>query len=378
MAPQYVYPDADVDNGGAWTTAPLYAKIDEEPYDDGDYVISPKTAANKSFTVGLGNPVDFGIHTDHTLRIRAKATLAGATLKFELLQGTTVIHDSGNQTLGVAFEEFNFTLSEGEAAEITDYTALRVRVTAVTTGNNKYQWVSWIRFEIPGETIEEHSGSVSISGVGGISGAASKGAKASLLVTGLGILLALGITARAGPATISGVGTITVYGEKAATEQREGSVSISGIGGIAAHGSRASPGSVITPGIGRAEPLGAKGGQSGPSVAGVSEVDAYGQKGAAGAALLSGVGTLEATGRKEAKAAPITIALAFAQIEGVGIESGEENYEGAVEIVGIGALSIEGAKAKSVIGARQAAQGIARQAARGTTRAAARGVRRTN
>ena len=147
---QYAYPTSDIENPGAWTTEPLYQKIDEEPYDDGDYLISPKSASGKSFTEGLSGLTDPGVHTGHTLRIRARASAVSGTIKFELLQGTTVIKDSGDIALGTAvFEEHFFTLSEGEATNITDYTALRVRITAVATANNKYQWVSWARLEVP-------------------------------------------------------------------------------------------------------------------------------------------------------------------------------------------------------------------------------------
>jgi len=145
---QYAYPTSDVNNSGAWTTEPLYNKIDEEPYSDADYVQSPQSAADKAFTVGLGSLTDPGVHTGHTVRIRALVGTSG-TFKFELLQGATVIHDSGALSLTTSFAEYNFTLSAGEAANITDYTALRVRVTAVTTYATKYQQVSWVRLEVP-------------------------------------------------------------------------------------------------------------------------------------------------------------------------------------------------------------------------------------
>ena len=145
---QYAYPTSDVNNGGAWTTEPLYNKIDEEPYSDSDLVQSPASAADKAFTVGLGSLTDPTVHTGHVLRIRALVGTSG-TFKFELLQGATVIHDSGELSLTTSFAEYSFTLTAGEAANITDYAALRVRVTAVTTYATKYQQVSWVRLEVP-------------------------------------------------------------------------------------------------------------------------------------------------------------------------------------------------------------------------------------
>ena len=150
---QYAYPTSDIDNSGAWTTAPLWNKIDEEPANDADFVQSPASAANKAFTVGFGPLTDPTVHTSHVLRIRALVGTSG-TFKFELLQGATVIHDSGVLSLTTAFAEYNFTLTGAEAANITDYTALRVRVTAVTTYTGKFQQVSWIRLEVPSVPID--------------------------------------------------------------------------------------------------------------------------------------------------------------------------------------------------------------------------------
>ncbi len=148
--PQYASPASDIENPGAWTTEPLWDKIDEEPYDDGDYVISPKSAsAGEAFTVGLSPVTDPGVHTDHTLRIRAQVSGVSGTFKFELLQGEVVIKDSGDIALPLTFQESFFTLLEAEAESITDYTTLSVRITAVATAKNKFQWVSWVRFEVP-------------------------------------------------------------------------------------------------------------------------------------------------------------------------------------------------------------------------------------
>ena len=146
---QYARPDSDIENPGVWTIAPLWEKMDEEPYSDADYIISPKSAIGKSFTIGLSNLIDPEVHTGHILRVRAQVSGVSGTIKFELLQGTTVIKDSGDIALPLAFQEYSFSLPEVEAATITDYTALRVRTTAVTTRKNKYQWLSWVRFECP-------------------------------------------------------------------------------------------------------------------------------------------------------------------------------------------------------------------------------------
>jgi len=126
---QYARPSSDVENPGGWTTEPLWALIDEEPFDDGDFAHSPKSATADSFTIGLSGVTDPEVHTGHIVRIRAKAGVSG-TFKYELMQGVVVIKDSGEITLTTSFAEYNMTLSEAEAANITDYTALRVRVSS--------------------------------------------------------------------------------------------------------------------------------------------------------------------------------------------------------------------------------------------------------
>jgi hypothetical protein len=153
---QYAYPTSDIDNSGVFTSLPtpgqaLYLQIDEEPYDEGDYINSPFGEQNKSCTVGLGSLTDPVIHTGHILRVRAAIGGTGGTAKHELLQGAVVIHDSGTLTLTSGWAEFSFTLSEAEAANITDYAALRVRLTAITTPTSpaKGYGVAWVRLEIP-------------------------------------------------------------------------------------------------------------------------------------------------------------------------------------------------------------------------------------
>jgi hypothetical protein len=80
------------------------------------------------------------------LRIRAKRTSTKTTyLTFYLYQGTTLIASSGQKTLTSTWTEYTYTLSEAEVANITDYTALRVRFTMASD----VAAVSWCEFEIP-------------------------------------------------------------------------------------------------------------------------------------------------------------------------------------------------------------------------------------
>ena len=161
---QYARPISDVENPGGWASAPLWEKLDEEPFDDGDYVESPKSAAGDSFTIGLSGVTDPEVHTGHIIRIRAKTAVTG-TFKYELMQGVVVIKDSGDVVLGTSEAEYNMMLTEEEAGNISDYLALRMRVTAVITQKNQRQNVSWIRVDVPDAAVNEfvYGGDVPVS-----------------------------------------------------------------------------------------------------------------------------------------------------------------------------------------------------------------------
>jgi len=157
VATQYAYPTSDISNA-SWTMsagATLWPLLDEEPYSDADYVMAQWTNDGDAFVVKLGSLTDPNVHTGHILRIRAGVEPQGSEhthLKYELLQGTTVIGDSGVIELPFwsnPFNAYSFTLSEAEAANITDYTDLRVRVTDVTGAPASYTRVSWVRLEVP-------------------------------------------------------------------------------------------------------------------------------------------------------------------------------------------------------------------------------------
>jgi hypothetical protein len=153
MANQLVYPTSDI-SAGSWTTAPLWSKIDEEPYSDTDYVACASVAAPSAFTVALGDPADDPvIHTGHVLDFRYRRSGSGGiVMTVELLQGASVIATSGNLSPSTAFIDGQITLTEGEAANITDYTDLRVRGTLVSSAGSAAV-ISWVRLTIPPYTV---------------------------------------------------------------------------------------------------------------------------------------------------------------------------------------------------------------------------------
>ena len=317
---QYARPSSDIENPGGWTTEPLWDKIEEEPFDDVDYLISPKTATGDSFTIGLSGVTDPEIHTGHIIRIRAKTGVTG-TFKYELMQGAVVIKDSGDVVLTTEFAEYNMTLSEAEAAEITDYTALRVRVTAITTKKNQRQNVSWIRVDVPDLAGEEHSGTGSISGNGSAAGTVKKGGLGSAIKSAGGTLLALGLAGMLGIASIAGGGSQLGVGEKSTA----GTASISGSGSQVVVGKKIAAGGLSISGRGSIVATGVKAeGETHFGIASISGNGAFATGGIKQAAIdvtIGANGVLSGAGEKQS--------LADSLVTGGGsvIATGEK-YEG--------------------------------------------------
>lgn len=144
---QKVYPISPDIGTPDWTPTPCYTEIDEGATpNDGDYVTSPKNPVDEQFEVTLQFLSDPDIHTGHIIRIRAYTSNAqGMTVS--LKQGATTIA-SFVPTLTGSFAEYSNTLSEVEAGNITDYSALSLKVSS-NAGANTYHYVSWAEFEIP-------------------------------------------------------------------------------------------------------------------------------------------------------------------------------------------------------------------------------------
>lgn len=126
-AAQLLVPASDVSAGG-WVPSSgsdLYAMLDESTYSDADY-ISSSTAS--SCTVALVTGTDPRVSTGHILRYRL---LAGSgSVAVTLKQSAATIASFGPHTITGAAQDFEQTLSGGQADSITDYSALRVEFTA--------------------------------------------------------------------------------------------------------------------------------------------------------------------------------------------------------------------------------------------------------
>lgn len=130
---QFAAPDSDVSNAGSWTTTTLYTKVDETTASDADFISSPSAPSNAACVLGLSNVTDPAVSTGHKLRVRHRKGAAGShqmNLQYRLLQGGTQIGSWTATDIGTSFTTAEQTLTGGEADSITDYSDLRVELSA--------------------------------------------------------------------------------------------------------------------------------------------------------------------------------------------------------------------------------------------------------
>ena len=145
---QYARPASDITTD--WTTTPLWSKLDEVSPDDADFITG--TGATKTAEVKLSSVTDPNDHANHIWSLRLKATGSSAAEKatVTLYQGLTSIEVLiNNQTIvRNAFNLWTGTLVN--AANITDYSDLRIRlVTGSSNGAAETIQCSWIEFSVP-------------------------------------------------------------------------------------------------------------------------------------------------------------------------------------------------------------------------------------
>lgn len=124
---QYARPASDITDG-AWlpsTGTDLFAMVDEATYSDTDYVYTESASA---CTMALGSLTDPVSSAGHILRYRMLSGSGSLTIR--LKQGASTIATFGPHTATGAAQDFEQTLTGGQADSITDYTALRVELEA--------------------------------------------------------------------------------------------------------------------------------------------------------------------------------------------------------------------------------------------------------
>lgn len=126
---QRVLPASDVANSG-WTTAPLFSKVNEATPSDAEFISGPNGAV---CTIALGTLTDPGLDVGFVVRYRVRRQdAASASLLVELMQGATVVASKTETITGTLFAAGTLAVTEAQAATITNFADLRLRLTATT------------------------------------------------------------------------------------------------------------------------------------------------------------------------------------------------------------------------------------------------------
>lgn len=138
----------------------LHTYIDETiaSANDTDYIFIPANDANLDpipagtyvSEVKFGSLTDPTVNTAHNLKVRSRrytGSFGNQTINVSLYQGTTLIYSSA-VTATSSYANTTLTLSEAEAANITDYTNLRIRMSHAFDGVGS-PTISAVEFEVP-------------------------------------------------------------------------------------------------------------------------------------------------------------------------------------------------------------------------------------
>lgn len=144
----YLLPNRDESVSGSWTPASsLYAAVDDgSTANDTDFVETSGSGAYIEW--GLPGTADPGDNRFHTVTVRARDSAgSGGAITVSLLQGATAIATTIND-LTSGFVDYDLDLTAPQAAAITDYNSLRVKVT-YTAGSASTLQVSNVYFRSP-------------------------------------------------------------------------------------------------------------------------------------------------------------------------------------------------------------------------------------
>jgi hypothetical protein len=151
---QFLRPSSDVTTTN-WTrsagSSDYWTYIDETTADSSDYVQTQTQAAG--LEVGLSTVSIPQNRANHIVRLQAWAlgSAAGERQTVLLLQGATTIATVVNNAVITRNTptSLTYTLTSGEANNITDYSDLRLRFTAGTLAGGETYRVSWAEMEVP-------------------------------------------------------------------------------------------------------------------------------------------------------------------------------------------------------------------------------------
>lgn len=131
--PQAVRPVSDVTTTG-WTvtggSGSFASAVDEPAADDADFVQSPNNPTGTApLVLALGPASTPGALTGVTLSVRMQTVSAtSSSVVVDVMQGTTVIASFTETGVTSAWQTFTYALTATQAGQVTDWTALRVRL----------------------------------------------------------------------------------------------------------------------------------------------------------------------------------------------------------------------------------------------------------
>ena len=127
----FLRPIADTSNG-AWTASSgsdRFAMIDESSTNDSDYITVSSASTYKTRLTTVSDP---GVDTDHSVVVRAKGD-GSSQLTIALVQGdpSETAIASTTVTPTVSYANYTLTVTSGQAANITDYSLLYLKLTSL-------------------------------------------------------------------------------------------------------------------------------------------------------------------------------------------------------------------------------------------------------
>lgn len=126
---------------GTWNIGPLFNKLDENIADDSDFIFSANHPQNEYCEVKLTSLTDPLSSSNHTIYVRNRNTSTNFTipLTVDLYQSGTLIASRIFRNFATGYVTNAFTLTTTETNSITDYSNLRLRLTAgAATGSYSF------------------------------------------------------------------------------------------------------------------------------------------------------------------------------------------------------------------------------------------------
>ena len=141
-------PDADITDGG-WirsdngTNTNLYQLVSDGTT---TYIYDSSFGSPSPCTLGLENLTDPSSASDHTISVSGRYQSSSSNIIFQLFEGAT-FRGGATGTLTNSFANYSYTLTSAEADAISDYTNLRIKLSA-SQGFSQVQ-ISHAQFSVP-------------------------------------------------------------------------------------------------------------------------------------------------------------------------------------------------------------------------------------